>query len=272
MIFDPRITEIMSANQILVDRGIRHAVFLERLKTGETRKLVGFLNDTLLPDMLEKLERRLKRIRVLGIDPGPVTTRRLQEAIAEQAGLLKAGFSQVNTNFEKSMLELAKTEVEFQQAILNGIGKPVNISFALPSVGQLQSVIKSRPMRGKLLRDWWKDLEVSTRRDITNQLRIGIASGESIPKIAKRFEGTARAAFKDGVYGRLRRNTESIARTAVNHVTTQARETLYGANEDVVKAVQIVAVLDSRTTQICMSLDGQQFPVNEGERPPFHHQ
>jgi hypothetical protein len=44
----------------------------------------------------------------------------------------------------------------------------------------------------------------------------------------------------------------------------------YEANKDIVKGVQIVATLDNRTTEICMSEDGKVYDVGDGPRPPFH--
>ncbi len=47
-----------------------------------------------------------------------------------------------------------------------------------------------------------------------------------------------------------------------------ARDRLYGANDDIVKAVQWVATLDTKTCLRCGLLDGKQFPMGE---EPRHH-
>ena len=60
------------------------------------------------------------------------------------------------------------------------------------------------------------------------------------------------------------------SRTTVTEASASAREATYAANADVLRGVQIVATLDSRTTQVCRHYDGKVFPVNEGPRPPFH--
>ena len=56
----------------------------------------------------------------------------------------------------------------------------------------------------------------------------------------------------------------------MNHVSSQSREAVYSENESLVKGVQYVATLDTRTTDICADLDGQIFKVDEGPRPPQH--
>ncbi len=50
-----------------------------------------------------------------------------------------------------------------------------------------------------------------------------------------------------------------------------AHEAVYQANADVVKAVEWVSVLDSRTTLLCASRDGMIMPVGSGPRPPAHY-
>ncbi len=56
----------------------------------------------------------------------------------------------------------------------------------------------------------------------------------------------------------------------MNHISSQAREITFAGNEDIIKGVQWVSTLDARTTEICMSLDGQVFSIGEGPRPPAH--
>ena len=52
---------MISVNQSLFDRGVRHAVFLERLKAGEVRQILALLNES-WPDLLAQLTRRLERM------------------------------------------------------------------------------------------------------------------------------------------------------------------------------------------------------------------
>jgi hypothetical protein len=61
-----------------------------------------------------------------------------------------------------------------------------------------------------------------------------------------------------------------MVRTAVQHVSSQARQAVWNENEDVIDGYVWVSVLDSRTTPICQSLDGQFFKLNEGPVPPIH--
>jgi len=56
----------------------------------------------------------------------------------------------------------------------------------------------------------------------------------------------------------------------VAHTASVARNEVFRANKSILKSVEMVAVLDGRTTLFCMSIDGKSFPIDEGPRPPFH--
>lgn len=66
------------------------------------------------------------------------------------------------------------------------------------------------------------------------------------------------------------RSGDALVRTAVQHVSSVARQAVAEANADIVAGVRMVATLDSRTSSVCRSLDGRVFPVDSGARPPFH--
>jgi len=44
----------------------------------------------------------------------------------------------------------------------------------------------------------------------------------------------------------------------------------FEANSDIVKGVQVVATLDTRTCETCMAEDGKVYNVGEGVRSPLH--
>mgnify|MGYP003630354054 CR=1 FL=1 len=68
-----------------------------------------------------------------------------------------------------------------------------------------------------------------------------------------------------------RREIQSVVLTSFNHYSNQAKQAVYSENTDILEGVEIVATLDSKTTETCMFYDGKVFPVNSGPRPPFHY-
>ncbi len=270
---DPRVVDIAkTVNAEVLDAGIRHAVFLERLKTQEANKILALLNDRVLPDMIDKMQRRLDRITAKGFDPGPKTTAQLDAALKEMTATLQGGLKSAGKSLQSSLTEIAIEEGRFQVGIMSQATKPFGIVVNAPSLQLIKEVVINKPIQGRLLEEWFDAIGTQAQGRMSNAFRIGIAEGESTEQIARRLVGTNKAQFRDGVFNTIRKNAVSTTRTAVTDITTRAREATYAANDDIVKGVRIVATLDARTTQICASLDGQVFGINEGDRPPYHHQ
>jgi SPP1 gp7 family putative phage head morphogenesis protein len=268
--------DILSAtqtvNEEVLDRAIRHAHYLERLKSHEVNQIVGFLNDDVLPDALTTLRRRLENIKMRGFDTGPWTSKRIKQTIAGTNEIMQKGMQTAGGTLRTDLKGIARTEAEWQVKAMQGATGALDIALELPGVGQLNSILTSRPYEGHVFKEWWGKVSRSSQEIIQQQVSIGLAEGETVDEMIRRLKGTVGARFRDGALEKVRHNVAATVRTATNHVTTHAREMTFEENEDVVKGVQFVATLDSRTTEICMSLDGQVFDVGDGPRPPMHYQ
>jgi SPP1 gp7 family putative phage head morphogenesis protein len=249
-----------SASEDLFDAAVRHAVDLERVKKRQVRKLSAKLRRECVPELKRRLVAGLERLK----GRGQATLR--SKAFRRLKKLIEDGAAAVVKLQKETLLaalqELAELEADWVVATFRRL-VPLRIDFKKPSPQLLRSLATTRPFEGELLEDWWKDVGRSMRTRLTRQLRLGLVAGDSTAKIASRF---AREL------GKTVRQAAVITRTAVNHVTTQARESTYTENADLVKGVQIVATLDMRTTEICMAQDGKVYGVAEGPRPPFHQQ
>ncbi len=261
-----------SANQQLLNDAIRHAVLLERYKAGEVTKILNFLNKDVLPDMTNKLTRRLEDIALRGFDKGAYSSKKLREALAQMKEISRGGIHAAGAKLRDDLKSLALTEAEWQTAALARAGKPLALSFTMPSITQLHAVVTSKPFEGAILSQWVAGISRRAASDIERAIKIGIANGETTQDIVSRIVGTRGAAFKDGVYNSIRKNVNSVVRTSITHVSSDARELVYNENEKYIKGVQWLSTLDSRTTDICISLDGEVFEIYTGPRPPAHHQ
>lgn len=259
----------LTANEELLDRALSHASLLERLKAGEVRRIVGFLNREVIPDLLATLESRLDRIRLRGIDGDQLRTQRYQDMISALREIVSGGMAKLREQSVEGLVEIGQHEARWQVGALKKAA-PIELEFQLPSVGTLRSIVTSRPFQGHLLKDWFTDLGKSTGKKVQAQINLGLAEGQDTAAIVRRLRGTAEARYTDGILQGTRREVEAVVRTAVQHVTSHAREETARENSDVIKGVQWVATLDTRTTSLCRSLDGKVFPVGEGQRPPAH--
>ncbi len=95
-------------------------------------------------------------------------------------------------------------------------------------------------------------------------------AGETQMQMIRRIRGTKANKYKDGLLSTTARYAGVIARTANNHVSAQARQATYKANDDVVSKWEFVATLDRRTTNICRFNDGKTYDIGTGPIPPLH--
>lgn len=256
-----------TANRELADRAIRHAVALERLKAHEAAEVAEFLAKEVVPDVLEKLERAAAR--------GLTDERRLAELAQQLLATMRAGLRAAGSAAETRLVEIALTESEWQRAVIRQALPVVDVALRAPSVSIISTIVKSRPLEGQVLRDWFDDVAVGTTRRITRELKVGLSQGETVDELVRRVRGAEPDVFEsafggEGTLQQANRSCRSVVRTAVSQVTNDAREETYKLNTDVVDKVQIVATLDMRTTDICRSQDGKVYPVDSGPRPPFH--
>lgn len=257
-------------NAELRDELIRHAILILGLEAGEARRLRLTLSRDLDPVVMEALQDALGRFRV--DDAGRVerakqTLQAMETFSAEQAAAVRAVFDERRRDFRARMRELAEGELRYSEGVLD-FRVPVDFDVRSPPPIVITDIVSRRPIEGRPLDHWFRDLAADTSRRIDAEVRRGIASNESTAQIIQRVRGTTRRPGGPLLFAK--RQAETIARTAVRSVSTAALEEVWSANSDVVERVMIVATLDLRTCPICASLDGASFPVGNGDRPPFH--
>lgn len=253
----------MSANEHLNDLAVQHALALLGYSNSVQNDMLGFLND-LEKDVVEKVAARLAVTKAKGFDPGPKTTTRLNDTIAEVRTLTVGVYDKTHDHLKAEFTKFALVEAEGANKAINSAAK-ANIASKLPSPARLKSIVTERPIHGEMLEPLVKRLGTGTADRVEQQIRLGMANGEGIDKIVARVTGT------EG-FERSRNAARAMVRTSVNSISNQTQQETWKANSDIIKGWQFLATLDSRTTVICGSLDGQVFPLGEGPIPPRHIQ
>ena len=99
----------------------------------------------------------------------------------------------------------------------------------------------------------------NTRATITQ----GLIQGQSVARMSKSLADTM---------GKSYHQAETLIRTETNHFHAEADTRAYEAAG--VEDYEFVSTLDSRTSEICASLDGKHFPIKEAKTgvnyPPMH--
>jgi SPP1 gp7 family putative phage head morphogenesis protein len=253
---------VATANEILQDGALRHAIDVQRYTRGEARRILSLLEAS-DAELIRTLERRL------GALPVPVDFRsaRLLSLRADIRRARTAVMARLQGTLTQDLQGFASVEATDAKQLLE-FAVPIEYQFASVSLEQLRSVVTEQPFQGRNLGDWWRRLQTADQDRVMDQIQLGYSQGESVPNIMRRIRGTRAAGYRDGVLGTTRRNAETVVRTAVNHVSNAARDAVWDANADVIDSLRWLSTLDGRTTLICMRRDGHLAPVGDKPLPP----
>jgi len=252
-----------SAPEQLIQQTTRHQVFLERLKTSDANKYASFLRE---------IDKDIGR-RLAGRNITAFTRARLETLLDN----VKKDITIIQNDWRKTVnadvRDLAVYEAEFEIRSLNQV---VDYDFILPNTNQLISAVNINPLsvegpdRGKLLEPFMREWTGKTADRVSGAISAGYYQGQTTNQILQTIRGTRAQGFTDGLLAMSNKDASLMTRTALQHSASQAREEVWKANKEIVKKVRWVSTLDSRTSQICQSLDGQEYLVDKGPRPPIH--
>lgn len=255
----------MAVPEALVDSTVRHAVYLERLKSGEAKQMVSFL---------QEVDREIRKKLLFRSELAAYKRDKLNRLLKEIDSLLTGLYAKQTAGLLGSLKELAEYEAGFEARNLDSVVS--GVSFAVPAASTVWSAATLDPMSvrgsqgGKLLDPFVKDWARSEIEAVKNRIRQGAFEGQTNAEIVRSIRGTKARRYKDGLLDTTRRHAEAIVRTAVQHVASTARKQTWDRNADLVTGYRWVSTLDSRTTTQCRSLDGQTFEVGDGPMPPIH--
>ena len=250
-----------SVNELVADRAIRHALYLERYKTQVVNEILTEFNRTLAPELITKIEKSLERITL--------KSKKMQILFKDNGDLIKEEYKVMEAKLYEQLRDFSKVESAWLIKTLENI-TPVAVDFVAPSANILKALVTHQPMEGALVKDWFSKLSKDTAFNVNRAIQNGMIEGEGIADIVRRIKGTRAAQYTDGILNAPRHNLNAIVRTSVKNVSDAARDETYAANSDVVKGVQWISTLDSRTCMTCMNLDGKTFDIGDKPGVPHH--
>ena len=234
---------------------ISHQIWLQRTASGEVKDLAPFL---------QEMRDEIKRQVLLFGDDGR-STARLNKLLRDLEEALTGLTGDWQTKLTEDLKELAAYEAEWNAKTLTA---NVNAEFVTPTAEQVWAAaefqplaLNDKPVDFTKLMSGWGETEVSR---LVTGVKMGFVQGQTTRQIVKNVVGAG------GLADISERNAATVIRTALSHVSNEARNETYRQNDDIIEKYEIVATLDSRTSTICRSLDGQEYEIGKGPRPPFH--
>lgn len=251
-----------TANEILQDQAITHALYLQGYSKGTTAKIINLLRRT-HADLVDQLG-----IALTKLPSGQFNVARIDALLSSVTGLIRSAYADVSTELDIQLKSLATYETGYQAQLFTNI-LPEQVAFTAITGEQAYAAAMSRPFSGRLLAEWVQGLDADLRVKVRDAVRFGFVEGQTIQEIVKRIRGTRALNYADGLLDINARNAETIVRTAISHTASYARDLTYAANDDIIKGIKWLSTLDSRTTPICQVRDGLVY-TNETHKPVGH--
>lgn len=246
----------MSVSDQLLDLLTVRQLLLERIIAGQNVEM-----NKQLDAIAEEIIKALK-----GKELTEYQGKRLDKAISELVSIVK--INPIN------LTGIAASEASF----INGAFASVGIDTVIPQASVITEIAKSSLMQGGTMGEWFSQLNETTRFNLRRTILNGISLGLTNNQIAKSITGKGDKGSEP--IARARRDAMAITRTATQTVANDVRMASYMENADIIKAVQWVSTLDSRTSDICIARAGKTWtfpafkpikhdiPWNNG--PPAH--
>ena len=231
-------------NEIILNKTTPNTVLVERFKEGEAKSLGSIFNrmNVNIRQSIENLPKSLRGKKQLAKSLSAIRED-LQSFLKDARQVLRSDL-RVFAEIEAKRTANLMTQVQ-------------GTRFKAGTPGPLGDV------RGRSLSQWFANQQRVVSAKLAEQIRIGLGSGETKRQIRGRI---------NQVLSTNKRQMQALTRTAVKQASIRAKQATFEVNSNKLQGVQWISQLDARTSEICISLDGRIFPVNEGERPPAHHQ
>jgi SPP1 gp7 family putative phage head morphogenesis protein len=257
----------MTVNEALRDADINHQVDLQQYSNYVVQRMIALLNKV-DPDLFAQLTAALEQL-----SPASFTVERLEQLLASVRALNAQAYQQINRELTEELRKFTEYESGYQFQLFRTVIPTqviAQVDVAMVSAEQIYAAAMARPFQGRLLRQWASSIEADRMTRIRDAVSIGFAENQSISQIVKRIRGSKAQGYKDGILAIDRRRAETVVRTAISHVAAVTRNRFYQANNDLIKSLQFLATLDSRTSEMCRIRDGKQYTADDAHKPIGH--
>lgn len=234
---------------------ISHQIWLQRTASGEVKDLAPFI---------QEMRDEIKRQVLLFGDDGR-STARLNKLLRDLEEALTGLTGDWQTKLTEDLKELAAYEAEWN---VKTLAANVDTEFVTPTAEQVWSAaefqplsLSDKPVDFTKLMSGWGETEVAR---LVTGVKMGFVQGQTTRQIVKNVVGAG------GLADISERNAATVIRTALSHVSNEARNETYRQNDDIIEKYEWVSTLDSRTSTICRARDGMTWEIGKGPMPPAH--
>jgi len=212
------------------------------------------------------------------LDPTEVTAgyraRRIAALDKRIKRIMKEAYAEIHALTGTELIDLAAVQEAFAAAQLDSAISGATVTVKARTLGRMawRSILAEDPVQGLVMKEWWTQQSRRAALMFRQQVQLGMSQSEDIGQIVRRTRGRSLGGgrYAGGVLGTIKGNGQALVRTAVNQISNRAALAVYEANKDITKTYRYTATLDTRTTMLCISYDGEIFKYGLGPVPPLH--
>ena len=237
----------------------RHDVLMARAVRGVQIEAVQQFRRMIAQPLLESIGKTLAGFDARGREVTPERFPQLQIMLEEIDNIIRRGILELRQLTEQRLEQVGQQEADF-----------VTENAAKTADQPVAPVRAPDPSQQRVLGDnveqWFdKMLAEPTGDNVRRRILQGLEQGDTVDQIVRGIKGSR---TEEGILDKSAKGVDTLVRTAATAESTAAREQTF--RDLGVTHWRFVATLDSRTTILCASLDGDRFPVGEGPMPPLH--
>ncbi|MFB1731181.1 minor capsid protein [Salmonella enterica subsp. enterica] len=239
----------------LLESIISHQIWLQRNASSEVKDLAPFISQ-----MRDEVRRQ---VLLFGDDSRTAAGLTIMLRELEQAlnGITSEWYEKLLADARK----LSDYEVNWNVKTLS---TNVNANFVTPAAEQVWAAttfapleLSEKPVDFVSLMGGWRQTEVNR---LVMGVKSGFVQGMTTRQIVKNVVGPG------GLADISERNAATVIRTALAHVSNEARQQVYAQNDDIITKYEWISTLDSRTSAVCRGRDSMQYEIGKGPLPPAH--
>lgn len=265
---------MISVNNKIADEVRSHAILLSRYTESQKAEIYRRVNR-----LFNKLKVQTASARIF---TGTIRQKRIEmDKLFKQAEAeIREAYYQIRDYTDKSLLEFAEYEAGWAKRLLSSnIGIEIGAITGI-SKEQFNAIVADTLIEGAPSSEWWSRQSVKLVDYFKDNVRKGWMLGEGMDEITRRLIGgtdkNGNPVF-DIKKGTLR-GAKALVRTSVQAISSEARKGVFKENADILKGVQWVSTLDTRTSVGCAALDGLMWDLENNpighdmvlEGPPRH--
>ena len=249
-----------------IARFYRHELLVARTVRGMQVEAVEEFNREIVRPILRAVGSRLATFTPRGSDIVADMFPEIRALRAEVEAIAARGSDAVRRMTTERLASMVRQEVEW---VRESAQQVTRVQPPQVRESEVLAAVEQRPILGESTEKWFgKMLAGPTGDKVRAWINTGLANSLTTDEIVRGLRGTRNADYTDGILTGQGSAVATLVRTAATHASSVARTESFKAIG--VTSYRWIATLDSKTSIICASRDGETFELGKGPMPPAH--